>query len=60
MQEIEIDEEINEEFQGFNMPVNNITQLQHNGKMVITTSDGGIYLFSKPNIDFYINLEKEI
>ena len=60
LQEIEIDEEINEEFQGFNMPVNNITQLQHNGKMVITTSDGGIYLFSKPNIDFYINLEKEI
>ena len=34
------------------MPVNNIIQTKDTGKIVITTIDGKIYLFTKPNLDY--------
>ena len=37
----------------FDMPVNNIIQTKDSGKIVITTIDGKIYLFTKPNLDYY-------
>ena len=60
LQEIEIGPEYDDNFEGFDMPVNSITQSQKTGEIVITTIDGGVYLFSKPNIDIYINLDKNI
>ena len=40
-------------FEGFNMPINNIIQKKDDGYIIITTIDGGIYLFSIPNLDYY-------
>ena len=42
----------------FNSPVNNIIQTKDSGKIIITTNDGRIYLFSKPNLDFYYKAQK--
>ena len=53
LQDIELDE-INKSFEGFDMPVNNIIQKKDNGKIIITTINGDIYLFSKPNINYYL------
>ena len=47
-------ENIDDKFRGFELPVNNIVQLKDSGKIVITTLDGKIYLFSKPNLDLYL------
>ena len=58
VQDIEIFD-YNNNFNGFIMPVNTIYQTEDYGKIVITTLDGTIYLFSKPNLDFYIRRQKE-
>ena len=42
----------------FDLPVNNIIQTKDSGKIIITTIDGKIYLFSKPNLDFYLKAQK--
>ena len=42
----------------FDLPVNNIIQTKDSGKIIITTIDGKIYLFSKPNLDFYLKRPK--
>ena len=42
----------------FDLPVNNIIQTKDSGKIIITTIDGKIYLFSKPNLDFYFKRPK--
>ncbi len=43
---------------GFNFPVNNIIQIKYSGKIIITTIDGRIYLFSKPNLELYLKKEE--
>ena len=48
-------ENIDDIFGGFELPVNNIVQIKESGKIIITTMDGKIYLFSKPNLDLYLN-----
>ena len=42
------------------MPVSTITQSEETGEIIITTIDGKLYVFSTPNLDFYINLENDI
>ena len=57
LQNIEISED-DVNFKGFNFPVNNIIQIKYSGKIIITTIDGRIYLFSKPNLDYYLKKQK--
>ena len=45
-----------EDLDKLEMPVNSITQCKDSGKIVITTTDGAIHLFSEPNIKLYLNL----
>jgi len=47
-----------EKFLGFKMPVNTITQSDNSGEIIITTIDGGVYLFSEPNLSFYMNKDE--
>ena len=51
IQDIEITED--EIDNKFDMPVNNIVQIKETGKLIITCLDGYIFLFSKPNLDYY-------
>ena len=44
-----------ENFDEFEMPVNNIIQNKNSGEIIITTTDGGIFIFSEPNINLYLN-----
>ena len=48
-------ENIDDKFGGFELPVNNIVQIKDSGKIIITTIDGRIYLFSKPNLELYLD-----
>ena len=57
LQNIEVLED-NDNFKGFNFPVNNIIQIKYSGKIIITTIDGRIYLFSKSNLDYYLKKQK--
>jgi len=52
IKEIKIADEI-KGIKEFDMPVNNIVQTKDTGKIVITTINGKIYLFTKPNLDYY-------
>ena len=52
LQDIEIIEE-DEIINSFAMPINNIIQTKETGKLIITCLDGYIFLFSKPNLDYY-------
>ena len=55
MQDIENDNISFEKFQG---TINCIIQLKENDDdILISCMDGNLYLFSKPNIDFYLNEE---
>ena len=60
LQEIEIGPEYGDEMENIDMPVSTITQSEETGEIIITTIDGKLYVFSKPNLDFYINLENDI
>ena len=53
LQDIEF--ELESKFQGFEMPVSCIKQSSIDGKLLVTSLDHNIYLFSKPNLEFYIN-----
>ena len=53
LHDLEISEE-DKNFEGLFMPINNIIQKKDDGNIIITTIDGGIYLFSKPNLDHYL------
>ena len=55
----DIEYEYNSEFQGFEMTVTSIKQSEINGNIIISCMDGNIYLFSKPNLEFY-SQENEI
>ena len=50
LQDIEI---YNENYNDFQMPINNITQCEETGRIIMTTMDGGVHLFSKPNLSLY-------
>ena len=52
LQDIEFED--NDEFQGFEMTVTCITQSESTGNILITCLDGNVYLFSRPNLTFYL------
>ena len=47
-------------FKGFKGPISCITQSSKDGKILVSCWDGNVYLFDKPNIDYYLNYEKNI
>jgi hypothetical protein len=46
--------EDNVKFTGYDKNIICMAQSQNNGKILISSSDGNIYLFSEPNLDYYI------
>mgnify|MGYP002626225252 CR=1 FL=1 len=50
LQDIEI---YNENYNDFQMPINNIIQCKETGRIIMTTMDGGVHLFSEPNVSLY-------
>ena len=44
----------NNNFNGFNGAVTSIIQSKNTGNMLISCSDGNVYLFSHPNINYYL------
>ena len=53
LQNIEFDEE-NKNFEGFDVHIKCMIQSKTTGNIIVTCSDGNIYLFTKPNLEFYI------
>ena len=43
-----------ENYQGFEKPINCIIQSKKNGNIIASSWDGKIYLFSPPNLDYYL------
>ena len=58
VQNIEIIDDELKNFYGINMPINNIIQIKDSGKIIVTTIDGYVLLFNKPNLDFFIKKHK--
>ena len=54
----DIDFKYNEKFKGFQGPINSIIQSKVKGNVLVTCYDGNVYLFTPPNIDYY--LEEDI
>ena len=50
--------EYNEKFEGFGGPISSIIQSKATGNVLVTCYDGNVYLFTPPNIDYY--LEEDI
>jgi hypothetical protein len=48
---------IKQDFKGFRGPITSIIQSNITGNILITCYDGNIYLFSPPNLDFYLSNE---
>ena len=46
-------------FKGFKGPISCITQSNKDGKILISCLDGNVYLFDKPNIDYYLSYENK-
>ena len=57
MQDITIDDDNNYEY--FNGAISCIIQSSLTGLILATCENGNVYLFSKPNIDYYLNLDRE-
>ena len=53
VQNIEIIDDEYNNFYGIDMPINNIIQIKDSGKIIVTSINGYIFLFSKPNLDYY-------
>jgi hypothetical protein len=53
IQSVEIFDDDFNNYNGIDMPINNIIQTKDSGKIIITTLDGYIFLFNKPNLDYY-------
>jgi hypothetical protein len=53
IQSVEIFDDDFNNFNGIDMPINNIIQTKDSGKIIVTTLDGYIFLFNKPNLDYY-------
>ena len=56
LQDIEFDE--SKDFDRFESPICSIIQSKINGKIAVSCWDGNVYLFSIPNIHFYLKEEK--
>ena len=56
---IENNEEF-EEFEGFNSNIECMIQCQKDGKIFISSSDGNLYLFSEPNLDYYLEENQKL
>ena len=52
MQDIELEE--NDEFEGFDSPINCIIQSKISGNIIISCYDEKIYMLTPPNIDYYL------
>ena len=50
----DIEYEYSSEFHGFENTVTCIKQSEINGNIIISSMDGNIYIFSKPNLEFYL------
>ena len=46
--------EAKDNFKGFDKNIICMTQCQSNGKILVSSSDGNLYLFSEPNLDYYL------
>ena len=46
--------EAKDNFKGFDKNIICMTQCQGNGKILVSSSDGNLYLFSEPNLDYYL------
>jgi hypothetical protein len=60
--EVEFIQDINlekNEFNEFTGTITCITQLKDTGNLVITCSDGNVYLFSPPNINYYLFCDEQ-
>ncbi len=53
VQNIEIFDDEYNNFYGIDMPINSIIQIKDSGKIIVTSINGYIFLFSKPNLDYY-------
>ena len=47
-------------FEDFNGPISSIKQSKNTGNILITCYNGYVYLFTPPNIDYYLENEIEI
>lgn len=52
--------ENNKVFEGFKEAVNDIVQLKKKETIIVCCGDGQIYYFSKPNLSYYLEEDKEI
>ena len=43
------------ELKGFKGPISCITQSSKDGKILVSCWDGNVYLFEKPNINYYLS-----
>jgi hypothetical protein len=57
MQDIDIDDD--ESFEYFNGAVSCIIQSSITGHILVTCENGKVYLFSQPNIDYYLESDRE-
>ena len=60
--EVEFIQDINlekNEFNAFTGTITCITQLKDKGNLLITCSDGNVYLFSPPNINYYLFYDEQ-
>ena len=60
IQDINIDIIDNQKIEYFNGPINCIYQSKINGNILDSCYNGKVYLFTSPNIDYYINNDKGI
>ena len=58
LQNIEIYNKKNENFDGFSEQITSIIQSKMTGNIIVTFANGNIYLFTKPNLDYYIKKRK--
>ena len=49
--------QIKQNYKGFRGPITSIIQCNTSGNILVTCYDGNIYLFSPPNLDFYLSNE---
>ena len=53
------DIEFEDNFEGFNGPISCITQSKISGNIIINCFNEKIYLFSRPNVDYYLEKDSE-
>ena len=58
LQNIEIYNKQKENFEGFGEQIKSIIQSKITGNILVTCANGNVYLFTKPNLDYYISKRK--